>query len=279
MPWPHVLEAGAVLVVGVAAAWLARFGSRRLMRRAARRAIARRPRYWRVRHDDADAGGQPDPRLLQRADALGSVIGRFATAVVVLVATIVALQRLGVDPVVAISSAGFLGLAFAFGGQAMIRDLLAGARALMEDRYAIGDDVVVHVADIDVRGTVDLLGAASVRLRLVDGSAWHGGHGIIDCVTNYSQTPATAQIAVPVADWRRVDPDDASSRLVSSSNDIGLTGVVFMPELSVGDPTDDGQVPVDVRSNRSLTPAQELAVRDRLLGRRAPTSRRRHPRS
>jgi hypothetical protein len=273
-----MLEAGGTLVAGLAASWLVISVARRLMRRAARRALATGPQYGRVRHGGASAEGQPDPRLLQRADALGSLIGRLAAAVIMLVAMIVALQRVGVDPVVAISSAGFLGLAVAFGGQAVISDFLAGARALIEDRYAIGDEVVVRVAGIDVRGTVDLVGATSVRLRLTDGSAWHTGHGVIDCVSNSSQTPAKARIALPLEDWQRVDVDEAASRLASSSNGIGLTGVVFLPDLEVSEPTDEGRVVVDVRANRPLTASQEVTVRDRLLGRQARHPRRRRRR-
>jgi small conductance mechanosensitive channel len=274
-----MLEAAGVLAVALVASWVARFAAHRLMRRAARRTLGAKPRYWRVRHDDASVGGEPNPRVLQRADALGSLIGRVAAGVIMLVATIVALQLVGVDPVVVISSAGFIGLAMAFGGQTLISDLVAGTRALLEDRYAIGDDIVVRVADVDVRGTVDLMGAASLRLRQVDGSAWHTGHGKINCVTNYSQAPALAQIALPLDEWQQVDPDEAASRLVSSSNDFGLTGVVFMPELEVNEPTDDGSVTVDVRASRSLTPAQEQTVRDRLLGQNTRGQRKRHPRT
>lgn len=279
MSWSTALEAAGVLAGGVVASWLARSAARRLTRRAARRALTAKPRYWRVRQDDAGVGGEPNPRLLQRADALGSLIGRVASGVIMLVASIVALEVAGIDPVVVISSAGFLGLAVAFGGQAVITDWVAGSRALMEDRYAVGDDVFFRVDGVDVRGTVDLITAGSVRLRQIDGSAWHTGHSKISYVTNYSQTATTAQITLPLEEWKQVDPDEATSRLVSSSNDIGLTGVVFMPDLDVNESTDEGTVTVDVRASRALTPAQEQAVADRLLGHHPRRGRRRHPRS
>ncbi len=65
--------------------------------------------------------------------------------VIFTVATFAALELLGVDLVFAISSAGFIGFAIALSGQDLIKDVLAGTRALLEDRYAVGDDVVLRV--------------------------------------------------------------------------------------------------------------------------------------
>ncbi len=93
------------------------------------------------------------------------MLGHFATAIVMIAAVLVGLQIVGVDPVYAISSAGFLGLALALSGQDVIRNLLAGTTALLEDRYAVGDQVVVIVGGSEVAGTIDLMGPASIRVR------------------------------------------------------------------------------------------------------------------
>ncbi len=138
--------------------------------------------------------------------------------------TLLGLQIVGVDPVYAISSAGFVGLALALSGQDIIKNLLAGTMAILEDRYAVGDQVAITLGSNEVNGTIDLMGPASIRLRTEAGATWHAGHSAIDSVTNYSQLAASSEIAIPTTEWNDVE-DDAARRLTTASNDVGLTGV------------------------------------------------------
>jgi len=190
------LEAVVVLIVAVALAWAARRTIRWATRRAVRR--ARRGRStWRVRLDRLGDDGHGDARRRQRADAVARIFGHLVTMMIVAVAGLVALDLMGISPVYAISSAGFLGFALALSGQDLIKDLIGGTRALLEDRYAVGDDVDVRIDGTDVRGVVDLVGIASVRIRTADGSTWHAGHHAIHAVSNHSQLPAESNIEVP----------------------------------------------------------------------------------
>lgn len=203
------------------------------------------------------------------------MIAHFSTVMVFIGAGILALQVLGVDPVYVISSAGFVGFALAISGQEIIRNLLSGTIALLEDRYAVSDEVTFTVGGTDTSGTVDLIGATSVRLRTSSGATWHTGHSSIESVTNYSQIAASAEIIVPTHRWAEVE-DEATRRLTTASNDIGLTGVVFLPDLATQlHPT--GVTSVTVRSNRPLTDDQKDLVHERLTqkSRQAirPTSR------
>ena len=65
-------------------------------------------------------------------------------------------------------------------------------------------------------------------------------------------------------------PSDAPERLAESSNDVGLTGVVFVRDIEThtGEDTEDDSdtVKVAVKANRPLSPPQADIVRDRLLG-------------
>ena len=192
------------------------------------------------------------------------MLGHFVTAMVLVGAVLIGLQIVGVDPVYAISSAGFVGLALALSGQDLIKNLLAGTTAILEDRYAVGDQVSITLGSNEVSGTIDLMGPASIRLRTEAGATWHAGHATIDSVTNYSQLAASSEIAIPTAAWSDVE-DDASRRLTTASNDVGLTGVIFLPDLAAQEhPT--GVTTVTVRSNRPLSADQKQIVRDRLSG-------------
>jgi small conductance mechanosensitive channel len=271
--WITVATEIMFLFVGAAVvSWMARTIVRTMTRRAVRRA-QRSDGTWRARLDRLGDNGQGDVRRRQRADSVARMIGRVVTVVVFTVATFVALELAGVNLAFAISSAGFIGLALAFGGQDLVKDFLAGTRALLEDRYAVGDEVVLRVGGSEVRGTVDLIGSASVRLRTPDGATWHAGHHAVESVANLSQLPAISDIEVPLEDWASSDERAAAERLAVASNDVGLTGVVFLRDIETHEPDSAGSedpidtVTVRVRTNRPLTSPETAIVRDRLLDR------------
>lgn len=252
----------------VPAALMLSLVARRTIRASTRRAVRRaqdRPGTWRTRlRRMSDLDTDVEIRRRQRADAASRMLGHFVTSLIFLGAALLGLQVLGVDPVYAISSAGFIGLAIALSGQDIIKNLMAGTMALLEDRYAVGDQVSVTMSGTEVSGTIDLMGPASIRVRTDEGATWHAGHSAIDSVTNFSQLAASSEIAIPTTQWHHVE-GDASQRLKSASNDVGLTGVIFLPDLAAQNhPT--GVTTVTVRSNRPLTDDQKQLVHERLGG-------------
>ena len=266
-----ISEALFLLPVAIVASWMARVTIRTLTRRAVRRS-QRSEGSWRVRLDRLGDNGQADARKRQRADAVARMIGRLVTVAIFGLAVVASLQLVGVDLAFAISSAGFVGLVLALSAQDTVRDFLGGTRALLEDRYAVGDDVVFRVGGNDVRGTVDLIGSASVRLRTADGATWHAGHHAVESVTNLSQLPAVSDIEVPLEEWAAADEREAVDRLADASNDVGLTGVVFLrdiethePELDSESDADSDTVTVRVKSNRPLSTPEAEIVRAKLL--------------
>lgn len=262
-----VSEAVILLPLAVGLSWFSRTAIRRLTRRAVRRA-QRAEGSWRVRLDRLGDDGLADVRKRQRADAVARMLGHLVTVVIFVFATFAALEILGVNLAFAISSAGFVGLAIALSAQDFVKDFLGGTRALLEDRYAVGDEVVLSVSGNEVRGTVDLIGSASIRLRTRDGATWHAGHHSVDAVTNLSQLPAVSDIEVPIDDWARADEHAAVERLAVSSNDVGLTGVVFLRDIETCESADDARtdtVTVRVKTNRPLSSPETEIVRSRLL--------------
>jgi len=266
-----ISEALLLLPISIVLSWVARTTIRSLTRRAVRRA-QRSDSTWRVRLDRLGDAGQADVRKRQRADAVARMLGRLVTVVIWLFATFVALELLGVNLAFAISSAGFIGVAIALSAQDLVKDFLGGTRALLEDRYAVGDDVILRLSGTEVHGTVDLIGSTSVRLRTSEGAAWHAGHHSIEAVTNLSQLPSVSEIEVPVGEWARVDEPAAVERLAEASNDVGLTGVVFLRDIETHEaPVDDEStadtVTVRVKTNRPLSTPETEIVRSKLLDR------------
>lgn len=255
----HSLISGsAVLAVGSVTpmvAWVGRFLVRRLARRAVRLATQRQG-SWRVRLGRlGEIEGEIDHRKRQRADAVARMIGHVVSAFVYVLGAMLALEFVGVSVVYAVSSAGFVGLAIALSCQDLIRQLLSGTQALLEDRYAVGDDVTVVVGGSETRGVVDLVGAASIRLRIPGGATWHAGHSTIDTVTNHSQhlVDTTTVADVPLTDDReRGDGPAQRSGGRPFSSPIGVGMVRSRVAL---DPTHDAEsVPSTVVDDQRTGP-------------------------
>jgi len=101
--------------------------------------------------------------------------GRIATSISVGVTTlngviiigglISLLTTLGIDMTPILASLGIVGLAFSLGAQALIKDFLAGLTILIEDQFAIGDEIKIGA----VRGIVEEISMRATRVREYNG--------------------------------------------------------------------------------------------------------------
>jgi small-conductance mechanosensitive channel len=133
-------------------------------------------------------------RRLQRATALGSVLGNAATVTIFAIALFIILGDMGLNLAPILASAGVLGIAIGFGAQNLVQDFLAGIFMLLEDQYGVGD--VVNVGD--VTGTVEAVSLRITRIRDVDGVVWHIRNGTIAQSGNESHGWARAVVDFPV---------------------------------------------------------------------------------
>ena len=253
-------EVAVVIVVAMAASATIKVTLRFLMRRAVRRAWRGEGR-WNPRLPRGHDGTHAGLRRLQRADAAAHMISRLTSLAIAALATLVISALLGIDPIVIVSSAGFVGAGIAVGGQTIIKDWLTGLLVLLEDRYAIGDRATLRVGDEDKIGTVESLNGAGVRLRLDNGSTWHVGHGSVETVTNHSQQLVRQRIDLPDGVRDRLDPSDIDHALHAASHDLGLTDVVLVADvLAEADRTG----PLMIQSSRPLSRRQQELVGKRL---------------
>lgn len=134
-------------------------------------------------------------RREQRAETMGSLLKSLASGVILGVATLMALELMGLPIGPLLASAGVLGLAIGFGAQALIKDFLAGVFMIAEDQYGVGDVVDLGSAV----GTVESVGLRVTRLRDIGGTVWYVRNGEIVRVGNQSQHWARSVMDVTVA--------------------------------------------------------------------------------
>jgi small conductance mechanosensitive channel len=194
------------------------------------------------------------------------MISHLTSVAIWLVAVIVLFHVLDIDPAFFISSAGFLGAGLAIGGQHKVHDYLTGLSVHFEDRYGIGDEIVVDVGWPEpVRGVVDHVGLVSTRVRDAEG-ALHFPNGQLVNVRNLSQEAAAVELNVRVGEDAATD--DVASALRRLAGTDGLTDVVFVGDIDVSRES-TGEMSVraatttdlDERRRSSLVDRAEAALR------------------
>jgi small-conductance mechanosensitive channel len=254
---PYVSVPLTVLAIFVAALVTARVThivTRRIIRRIARRSVVlplSQSGPWRTRERRGESVGSDagEQRRRQRIDAAARMISHLVSVVIWIVATIVAFHLLDVEAAFFLSSAGFIGAGIAIGGQHKVNDYLTGLSVHFEDRYGVGDEIMVHVGwDQPVVGVVDHVGLFSTRLR-DERSTLHFPNSALVNLRNLSQEAAVSTIRVQVPD--DASAEDAKTLLRGLAGTDGLTDVIFVGDIATHEPS-TGEVDIEVRTSRVL---------------------------
>lgn len=147
----------------------------------------------------------------KREDTLIRIFTVSLRIVVWLLALLMIFEEVGIAIGPLLSAAGIAGLAFGFGGQYLIRDLISGLFIIMENQYRIGDVVCFDatcglVEDISVRMTT---------LRDLDGIVHHIPHGEIKRVSNLSKHFARVNLNIGIS------YDSNLEKVISVVNKVG----------------------------------------------------------
>lgn len=100
-----------------------------------------------------------------------------------------------------LASAGVLGLAVGFGAQSLVKDVITGFFIILEDQFAVGD----VIKSGEFRGTVEIIGLRTTRIRGLNGETYIIPNGLITSVTNYSVSNSLALVDLPVKNENRVN--------------------------------------------------------------------------
>ena len=219
----------------------------------------------------AEEGQYIPERRRQRAEAIGSVLGSFVTAVVFTMAALLVFGELGFNLGPLLASAGIVGVALGFGAQSLVKDLIAGLFMLLEDQYGVGDTVDLGEAI----GVVETVGLRITTIRDMRGVLWYIRNGEIVRVGNKSQGWALVVIDIPIG---FINSEEAIGVLKSAAETVAASpdhetefieppDVVGVEQLTVdgavirtiAKTTADAQAVVQRELRRALTEALDLA--------------------
>jgi moderate conductance mechanosensitive channel len=184
-----------IILIAILIRWLIHRAIDRLTHSTSRASMPALLRPLKERVSATAEEGQFIPeRRRQRAEAIGSVLGSFVTAVVYTMAALLVFGELGFNLGPLLTSAGIVGVAIGFGAQSLVKDLIAGLFMLLEDQYGVGDTVDVGEAT----GVVETVGLRITTIRDARGVLWYIRNGEIVRVGNKSQGWAMVVIDIPI---------------------------------------------------------------------------------
>lgn len=139
-----------------------------------------------------------------RAAQLRTLAGIIRATGYALIAAYVFIQILGALGVPLgsfIAAAGVIGLGISFGAQSLFKDMLTGLFILLEDQYAIGDNIKIA----GLQGTVEDLTLRMTKLRDGDGTLYIVPNSQITTVSNLSRDFSVATLPVSVSTGENPD--------------------------------------------------------------------------
>ena len=164
----------------------------------------------------------------QRIDTLGGIMNNIAATIIVSLAVLTGLSYLNVPITSLLTFGGIAGLAFSFGAQSLVKDMISGAFILAEGQYGIGD--VVRLGDTS--GLVEKVTLRTTTLRDDYGTVHTIPNGQITKVSNLTKSWSRAIVDVSVAYKEDVD------RVVALLHEIGagLAADKSWGQLLLGEP-------------------------------------------
>ncbi|MBK8517990.1 MAG: mechanosensitive ion channel family protein [Saprospiraceae bacterium] len=148
----------------------------------------------------------------KREDTLINIINSSLKIAIFFITIMMILQEIGILIGPILAGAGIVGLAFGFGGQYLIRDVISGLFIILESQYRIGDVIKFDT----VGGTVENITLRMTTLRDLDGTVHHVPHGEIKKVSNLSKNFGRINLNVGISYSSDID------HVITVINRVGL---------------------------------------------------------
>tara|TARA_R110000824_G_scaffold401771_1_gene615511 strand:- start:204476 stop:205357 length:882 start_codon:yes stop_codon:yes gene_type:complete len=200
----------------------------------------------------------------QREDTLIRIARGTLSGLVWVLAALMILSEMGVNIGPLLAAAGVAGLAIGFGGQYLIRDIVAGIFIILENHYRVGDVVCLD----DVCGVVEDVSIRMTTLRDLDGTVHNIPHGTVQRSANKSKDFARVNMNIGISYDADLDQVIEVINRVGAElaldplweNDI-LKAIKFERVDKFGDSTIDMKVLGDTKPLRQWAVAGEFRMR------------------
>ncbi|UCH36519.1 MAG: mechanosensitive ion channel [Armatimonadota bacterium] len=128
-----------------------------------------------------------------------------------LVAAVMILREVGINPTPIIAGAGIVGLAVGFGAQTLVRDVVSGFFMILEGQLAVGDQAEVN----GIYGVVDEIGLRATRMVVPGGQVRYFSNGTIANIVRYPAGSAPYLVSVPAAPDRVTETREAVMHILT----------------------------------------------------------------
>jgi moderate conductance mechanosensitive channel len=133
--------------------------------------------------------------IRKRMDTLEALFTNVVRLFVVIIATVMILDKLDLNIGPAVAGLGVVGIAVGFGTQSIVRDYFTGALILIENQYSKGD--VVSIAGVS--GAVEDFSLRRTTLRDLDGVVHTVPNGEVKVASNRTRVWARINLDVTIA--------------------------------------------------------------------------------
>lgn len=167
----------------------------------------------------------------KRKETLVRIVVRTVEVSLYLIAAMMVLSEFGVNIGPLIAGAGIAGVAIGFGSQQLVKDVISGLFIVMENRYHVGDSVVIN----GIAGIVEDLNLRVTRIRDVDGAMHYIQNGAITTCSNLSSEGGHIHLSLKVSSSANLEQvKELVSRVGKEfiSDDLTKTSVRQPPAVS-----------------------------------------------
>ncbi len=160
-----------------------------------------------------------------RLRTLFGLIRSVTNYILFFVFAILFLRALRFDAISVATTASVAGLAFGFGAQKLIKDVISGFFIILENQYDVGDYVTIN----GITGRVEEIGMRIMKIRDDTGKLFILSNGDISQVCNQSRGAVEGIVEIGVAPGSDIKKameiiDEAGKALLSDHPDLGLAG-------------------------------------------------------
>jgi len=180
--------------------------------------------------------------------------------VLIVMTVLMALSALGVQVAPLLAGAGVVGVAVGFGAQTLVRDLFSKFFYLLDDAFRIGE----YVESGNYKGTVEHLGARSIRLRHHRGPVFTIPYGQLGAVKNSSRDWVIDKLTIGIT----YDSDlDKAKKLIKKIGQELAQDPEFAPKIlepmKMQGVEQFGDFAIQIRIKMMTLPNEQFAIRRR----------------